>query len=182
MNTMDYELNPTVQMVKDSMMNLIKLGEISACGQPETELESLRSEVKKTVLWLFAAIVASDSKYAEGERLFLELVVGLSEKPSVAARDINEYSKNWSTAATRVPRFYQTALAHDTRMRTDVARTVIRELQFIGSCACVSDGQFDPTEHELVRNYVNYLEDYALVWLAQSATEKARDVEGWTRV
>lgn len=79
----------------------------------------------------------------------------------------------------QVPRFFQAGIDHDNRHHTELARGMMREIQFIGNNACVSDGHFEAVEHEVVRNYISFLELFLAEWRAQNAAPPKEAVEGW---
>lgn len=179
---MSDNLNPTVQAVQDSVVNLLELVEQAARGQSAQEVDDLREEAQKTVLMLIAAIVLADNKYDAGEQAFVNLLVDWSKKSGGDARYLNEYAERWKAASMQVPRFFQAGADHDTRHHTDLARAMMREMQMIGNNTCVSDGHFDAFEHEMVRNYILFLEEYLAAWQAQQVTPTKETAEGWSSV
>ncbi|MCU0784618.1 MAG: hypothetical protein MUF81_11370, partial [Verrucomicrobia bacterium] len=159
--------NPTVRAVQESVMNLLELVEQAARGQDAQEVEALCEEAQQTVLKMIAAIVLADKKYAAGEQAFLNVLVDWSKKPGGELRYLNEYAEGWKVASMQVPRFFQAAADHDTRQHTELARGIMREMQLIGNNTCVSDGHFESSEHEVVRNYILFLEEYLEAWRAE---------------
>lgn len=172
----------TMAAVQESVLNLLEVVDQAARGQSEAECEGLRHEAQKVVLSMIAAIVTSDSKYDVGEQAFLNLLVDSSQKAGGETRYLNEYAERWKTASMQVPRFFQAAADHDVRQRTELARAMMRELQLIGNNTCVSDGHFEAGEHEIVRNYILFLEEYLAAWQAQNRTATKGSAEGWSSV
>lgn len=184
LHPMSEKTNQTVQAVQESVVNLLELAEQAARGLGVQETTALGEEVHKTVLMLIAAIVVSDGKYTAGEKAFINVLVDWSQKPGGEARYLNEYAEQWRSACMQVPDFFQTAVHHDLRHQTQLARAMMRELQLVGNNTCVSDGEFEATEHAFVRNYICFLEEYVAALHAQNLPgEKEKDAtEGWSSV
>jgi tellurite resistance protein len=179
---MSYDTNAIVKAVQESVKNLLELVEQATRGRSAEEIEGLKEEARKTVFMMIAAIVLADEKYADGERAFLNLLVDWSQKPGGEMRYLNEYAGAWKTACIQVPRFFQAGVDHDRRVHTELARGMIREMELIGNNTCVSDGQFEATEHEVVRKYMVLLEEFLAAGSAQQGALKDNAADGWTSV
>jgi tellurite resistance protein len=174
--------NLTVRAVQESVLNLLELVEQAARGQNPQEVEALCDEAQQTVLKMIAAIVLADKKYDAGEQAFLNLLVDWRKKPGGEMQYVNEFAEGWRVASMQVPYFFQAAADHDTRQHTELARAIMREIQLIGNNTCVSDGQFEATEHEVVRNYILFLEEYLEAWRAEQGAPAKDLTEGWKSV
>jgi hypothetical protein len=178
---MNNNQNPTVFAVQAAIENLLELIERAGRGFASEEIGQLGEEAQKTVLMLIAAIVLSDQKYKPGEQAFLRLLVDLRDKPGGEIRCLNEYAAEWGEASMKVPHFFEVAVRHDTRHETDIARAMLREIQLIGNNACISDGSFESVEHETVKGYLAFLEEFILTWNVQ-AKNKCQPLGGWLSV
>jgi hypothetical protein len=157
---MNVDENAIVFAVQSAFMDLLELVERVAHGDGAEGSEALSGEAQRTVLMLIAAIVVSDHKYKSGEQAFLKLLVDWQDKPGGEVRYINQYATEWKVASEQVPRFFHAAAQHDARHGTGNARAMLRAIQLIGNNACISDGCFEPVEHETVKHYVAFLEDF----------------------
>ncbi len=179
---MSDDTNAIVRAVQESVRTLLELVEQAARERTAEEIESLKEEARKTVFMMIAAIVLADQKYADGERAFLNLLVDWSQRPGGEMRYLNEYAGAWKTACIEVPLFFQVGVDHDRRLHTDLARGMMRALELIGNNTCVSDGQFEATEHEVVRNFMQLLERFLAAGSAQSEALRANAAGGWASV
>lgn len=153
---MDGFSDDTVWAVQQAIMNLLDLVDSVAQTDSEGDRERLRAEAKKTVLILTAAIIIADGKYEAAEQAFIRHLVDLSDEPGVELSYLNEYAAQWMTASIEVPCFFRAAVANG----GDVARSMLREIQFIGNNICISDSEFQSKERESVAQYVKFLEDF----------------------
>jgi hypothetical protein len=58
---------------------------------------------------------------------------------------------------------------------------MLREIQLIGNNVCISDGSFEAVEHETVKRYLVFLEEFMLAWDAQAKTRESAP-NGWSSV
>ena len=179
---MSDDTNAIVKSVQESMRNLLELVEQATRGQSAEEIEGLKEEARKTVFMMIAAIVMADEKYADGERAFLNLLVDWRQRPGGEMRYLNEHAGAWRTACIQVPRFSHAGADHDRRLHTELARGMIREMELIGNNTCVSDGQFEATEHEVVRNYMLLLEEFLAAGSTRHGPLRDNAADGWTNV
>ena len=173
--------NSTVFAVQTAILNLLELIEQAVRGAEKEEIEGLDEEAQKTVLMLIAAIVLSDHKYKPAEQAFLRVLVDWQDKLGGEASYLNEYATQWTDASVRVPGFFQAAVQHDARHQTGIARAMLREIQLIGNNVCISDGSFEAVEHETVKRYLVFLEEFMLAWDAQAKTRESAP-NGWSSV
>jgi len=170
------------QAVQQSVVTMLELVSESARRFGEEEVQSLSNELQKTVLMLIAAIVLADEKYEAGEEAFINLLVDWGQKPGGSARYVKEYAESWRAGSLTIPRFFQTAVVHDTQFSTDLAKAMIRELKLIGNSTCIVDGTFDPRENEVLTNYILFLEEYLKAWESRNAKGTVRSNIGWSNV
>jgi hypothetical protein len=78
--------------------------------------------------------------------------------PGGEIRYLNEYAVRWANVSKQVSEFFQAALGHDAGSQTDVAHSMLRQIQFIGNNACASDGRVKPAANQVVQRYVEFLE------------------------
>ncbi len=161
--------NAAVHAVQDSVQNLFEAVDQAARGKSAEELAELHDEIQRLVLMMMAAIVLADSQYDAAEKAFMNLLVDSSKKAGGESRFLEEYAERWKTASMRVPQFFQAAVEHDLRCHTDLAREMIRQIQFIGNTVCITDGDFNPSEHNVVQNYILFLREYLKAWRLQDS-------------
>jgi hypothetical protein len=175
-------VNQAASAVQESLLNLIELVEQAARTQSETDVEVFREEARKTTLMIIATIVLADNKYDAGEEAFVRLLVDASQKDDDVMNYLKGYAEKWKAASLCVPRFFQLALEHDAVHQTDLGRRIIREIHIIGNYTCVSGGCFEANEHEIIRSYILFLEEYLSAWRAQHQGQKTQIAHGWTSI
>lgn len=178
---MSNDTKAMVDAVQASVTNLLELVELAGRGRHADEVGELKQEAQRTVLKMIAAIVMADQKYAEGEKAFVNLLVDWEKRRDGDVRYLTEHAEEWKRSFRLVPRFFEAAAEHDTRLHTDVARGMIREMQLIGDMACISDGHYEVTEHAVVRGYTDLLLEY-LERRKRERSSAGAAVEGWTNV
>jgi hypothetical protein len=181
-DVMSNDTEAIVKAVQGSIGNLLGLVEQATRERSAEEIESFKEEARKTVFMMIAAIVLADEKYVDGERAFINLLVDWNKRPGGEMPYLREYAGAWKTTCLQVPRFFQAGVAHDRRLHTELARGMMRELELIGNSTCVSDGQFEATEHELVRNYMELLEGFLAAGSARQEALGDAAAEGWSSV
>ncbi len=150
----------TVRAAQAAFMDLLEQAELAAAHGGPNEVQELREDAQKTVLRLIAAVMLADGSYDPGEREFIRLLVNWKDKPGGEMRYLNEYASEWAVKAREVPRFFKAAARRDANDGSDIAKTMLRRIQLIGNYASISDGKFEPSERQTVRDYVAFLENY----------------------
>jgi len=145
----------TVWSVQQAILNLLELVDSVAHAEGPEKRENLRAEARRTILMLTADIVIADGICQAGEQAFVRHLVDLSDLPGEDLSYVNEYAALWAAASKVVPRFFSAAVRCD----TDIAHSMLREIQFIGNNVCISDREFQAKEREAVAHYVAFLED-----------------------
>ena len=178
---MNIDPQTAVQAVQDNILNLLDLVEQAARGDGDEDAATLGAEARKTALQLIAAIVLSDGKYTVGEQAFLQSLLDVSAKPGGEVAYLNEYAEAWKTSGMTIPRFFQAAVRHDARHQTKLARAMLREIQLLGNNSSISDGKFGSVEHNLVHNYIFFLEEFLLAWRVPAQARSGPEC-GWLSI
>lgn len=145
----------TAWAVHQAILNLLELVEsIVVDGDPQ-EIEELYAEAKQTIGRLCAVVVFADGDYGADEHTLIVHLLDMGADAESEVSDLNEWSLDWEDRSKRVPRFFQLAV-----LRGGDARSMLREIQFIGNNVCISDGVFEGKERIVVSQYVAFLEDY----------------------
>jgi tellurite resistance protein len=145
------DANESAWVVREAIENLLEY--VAAAVSPE-DLQGMRDEAKKLVIELCSTVILADGRCDSGEREFLHLLVKLDEQRE--NRFLLEQTALWDGSSKTVPRFFEVAVARD----PDLARSMLREIQFIGNNVAIGDGDFQAVERKTVRNYVAFLEKF----------------------
>jgi len=162
--TMDANTENTVWAVREAYLNLLELVDSVALAQGGEELEILRTEAQKTVLMLTASIILADGRYDADEEAFIRHFVNLSDKPGAELSYLNEYATMWKSASMEVPGFFQAAARCDAYSSTDIANSMLREIQLIGNNVSIAPKKPQTKGQKFVADYVAFLENFIEGW------------------
>jgi hypothetical protein len=109
---------------------------------------------------MIASIVLASHKYESGQWAFLSALVNWQDLPGGEARYINEYATRWTDIYSKqVPDFFDRALRFDLSHQTAITGAILRQIQLIGNAVCAAGGSVTSAEKEIVRNYIEFLEE-----------------------
>jgi len=147
-----------VGAVQSAVLELFELIEDIAKIDVSDKEQEFKDDAQRTVLMFIAAIILADRNYNPTQRSFLSLLVNCGDLPGGEARYLNEYAVRWVEASKQVPGFFEAAIRHDADHQTEVARSMLRQIQLIGNNACAADGCVRPGQNQMVQQYIKFLE------------------------
>lgn len=101
-----------------------------------------------------------DGQLDPQESAFLRLLIDFEERPNAELAYLRQYSERWQQMDKKVPEFFRVAVESDAKNKTDTARGIMREIQFIGNNCAVTDTRFAGSEVTIIRRYLRFLEEY----------------------
>ena len=179
---MRYDTQGIVESVNGALANIGELVHHASEGRNAEEISQLEIEARETVLNMIAAIILADKKYSEGEAAFVRLLMDGGQSPDVTMEILNNRAEAWLESCLHVPGFFQAVVEHDERLHTDLAHSMIREIQLIGEDVCICDGHYDASEHVVVQHYAGFLEQFLTERKGQVSSGEVHTVIGWTVV
>lgn len=158
---MDGYSGDTVWAVSEAIENLIELVD-SVAQVGGAVRDQMRLEAEHTVCMLTSAVILADGEYEPGEGLFIRHLfdVNQNQESEQDLRWLIEQSERWKAASQEIPGFVRAAVLCDAKQESETARSMLREIQFIGNNVAISDSEFQTTERETVSRYVAFLEDF----------------------
>ncbi|MEI8290577.1 MAG: hypothetical protein WCH99_13995 [Verrucomicrobiota bacterium] len=150
-------LEQTVFAIQSASEDLIELALSVAIPGNTEDRDKLDAEVHSTMLELMAAVILSRGRLCAGHQAFLQIILKRPNANMTDERIINDYGARWAQHHHRIPVFFQRAIDSDIRRRTRVAASMLCLIQLIGNNCAITDGDFNPSEQHLIRDYITRL-------------------------